>query len=119
MNTDRRWTEKELRFLRKHYRGDNRDAITAEAIAFHLDRSFFAVKGKIETLKLTKKTPRWTPAHLQFLHDNYGIMPAEKIAKMLRRSKNALKIISYRKLRINQRTNIYSARTVAKLMGVG
>ena len=119
MNTDRRWTEEEIRFLRKHYRGDNRDAITVEAIAFHLDKSFFAVKGTIQTQKLSKKTPRWTPSQLQFLHDNYGILAAEKIAKTLRRTKNALKIISYRKLRINQRTNIYSARTVAKLMGVG
>jgi predicted site-specific integrase-resolvase len=53
------------------------------------------------------------------LAENLGRMPKEQIAKRLKRSENALKIAAYRKLNgINQRSNIYTARNVAELLGI-
>lgn len=64
------------------------------------------------------KEPPWADYELQFLADNYGRLPAEEIARRLRRTTNALKIISFRKLGINQKSNIYSARATAEVMGL-
>ena len=84
-----------------------------------MNRTVPSIGGRIAILKLRTKRPRWSPKDLEFLNDSYGTMPAEKISKKLGRSPNALKIISYRKLGINQRSNIYSARNVAEMVGVG
>jgi hypothetical protein len=72
-----------------------------------------------EQRKTAKKQPVWVPVELMYLRDNYGMMPADKIAEHLGRSRDALKIICVRKLKINQRSNIYSARAVAEELGVG
>lgn len=68
--------------------------------------------------KFAKKEPIWTAEDLEWLNENYGRIPAEVIAKRLKRSKNALKIITYRKLGINQRSNMYTARSIAEDLGV-
>jgi len=68
--------------------------------------------------KYAKKEPVWAEWELEFLLDNYGILPAEVIARRLRRSTNSLKIICVRKLGINQRSNIYTARAAAKELGI-
>lgn len=115
----RRWIPKEDAALRGHYQGENRNRLTVESLCFYLGRTTAAISGRIAKLELRAHRPRWSPEDLGFLNDNYGIMPAELIAKKLGRSTNALKIISYRKLRINQRSNIYTARNIAELVGVG
>lgn len=114
----RNWTKEEDDILREHYQGENRDKLTVESLCFYIDRTPASIRGRIIKLKLHIPRPRWSPKDLEFLNDNYGILPAEKIAAKLGRSKNALKIISYRKLGINQRSNIYTARNVAELVGV-
>lgn len=69
--------------------------------------------------KLAKKEPAWSPQDLEYLSENYGTIPAAVIAKRLGRSTNALKIITYRKLGVNQRSNFYTARAVAGELGIG
>ena len=69
--------------------------------------------------RFAEKEPRWAEYELEYLSDNYGILPAEEIARRLCRTINALKIISFRKLKINQRSNIYTARAVATELGIG
>ena len=69
--------------------------------------------------KFAKKEPPWSKDELEFLNDNYGLMPAETLAHRLGRTKNALKIISFRKLKIDQRSNLYTARAVAIELGIG
>ena len=68
--------------------------------------------------KYARKEPPWADWELEFLADNYGTMPAEDIAKRLRRSTNALKIICVRRLGINQKSNIYTARSTARELGI-
>lgn len=69
--------------------------------------------------KFSNKEPVWADYELEILADTYGLVPAAQLAQRLRRTPNALKIISYRKLRINQLSNIYTARAVATEMGIG
>ncbi|MDD5039105.1 MAG: hypothetical protein PHN78_07290 [Dehalococcoidales bacterium] len=64
------------------------------------------------------KAPRWAVEELDYLNDNYGVTPDDTVCRHLNRSVNALKIVSYRKLGINRKTNIYTARTVADILGV-
>jgi hypothetical protein len=115
----RKWTKEEDTILREHYQGENRNKLTVESLCFYLERTPASISGRIASLKLCENRPRWSPEELEFLSENYGVLPADKIAKKLGRSVNALKIISYRKLGINQRSNIYTARNVAELVGVG
>ncbi len=77
-----------------------------------------AYKWAHQNRKFAVKEPPWAEWELEYLADNYGRIPAEKIAQHLRRSPNALKIISFRKLDINQRSNIYTARALAQELGV-
>lgn len=116
---NRNWTKEEDIILQEHYQGENRNRLTVESLCFLTDRTPASIRGRIAKLKLHSPRPRWSPEDLEFLNENYGVMPANKIAKKLGRSVNALKIISYRKLGINQRSNIYTARSVAELVGVG
>src|SRR3989304_3773362 len=61
----------------------------------------------------------WTPEDKEYLADNYGIKSAKAIGRHLDRSPNALKIAAYRKLNgLNQRSNIFTARAVAEILGV-
>ena len=69
--------------------------------------------------QFAKKEPVWSAEELEYLAENYGRIPAREIGRRLQRSCNALKIISFRKLGINQRSNIYTARAVATELGIG
>lgn len=65
------------------------------------------------------KKPPWTPEELENLSQTYGRQPRAQIAKRLDRTENALKIAAYRKLNgLNQRSNIYTARSVALALGI-
>jgi len=68
--------------------------------------------------KYARKEPPWTEGELEFLADNYGRISVEDISRRLRRSPNSLKIITFRKLGINQKSNIYTARALAKDLGI-
>lgn len=65
------------------------------------------------------KKPPWSPEELEDLADNLGRQPKAQIARRLNRTENALKIAAYRKLNgLNQRSNIYTARAVALVLGI-
>ena len=68
--------------------------------------------------KYAKKEPPWAEYELEYLADNYGRISADAICKHLNRSPNSLKIITFRKLGINQKSNIYTSRSLAREMGV-
>ncbi len=67
------------------------------------------------------KEPVWTDEELEYLADNYGLLPVEKIAKHLNRSTNDLKIVGLRKFnhQMHQSVNLNTARSVARAVGVG
>lgn len=65
------------------------------------------------------KKPPWTSEELEYLADNIGRKSKAEIAEHLNRTEDALKIAAYRKLNgLNQRSNIYTARTVAQVLGI-
>lgn len=71
----------------------------------------------------TQRTPCWTEEELDYLAENYGRIPREQICRHLRRSANALKIAALRKRshgreHLNQRSNIYTARATASVLGI-
>lgn len=83
------------------------------------DRNPYTVRSRVATLGLPQKHPRWNQDDLDYLNENYGLKSAVAIGEHLGRSTNALKIISLRRLGgHNQRANIYTARTVAAVLGV-
>ena len=88
-------------------------------ILFENTDQYTAYRWAHRCRKFARKEPIWAPHELEYLADNYGLMPAEEIAHRLGRTKNALKIISFRKLRIDQRSNLYTARAVALELGIG
>ena len=113
------WTVEEEKFLRKHYRKDNRNYLTVEALAFLLDRTPTSVVGKLGNLKLRQRRKgHWRDYELQFLADNYGRMPIKDISRRLKRSEAGIRLIAKRRLRINQKTNIYTARALAAELGI-
>ena len=119
LNNLRYWTDREDAVLREHYRGENRCQATVDALAVLTGRTPISIKGRIATLRLAERHRNWTQKELNYLNDNYGLVPAAEIAKRLGRSTNALKIISIRRLGgHNQRANLYTARAVALEMGV-
>lgn len=65
------------------------------------------------------KNPPWSPHELEYLADNIGRVSQAKIQKRINRTPNAQKIIAYRRLNgLNQRSNIYTARAVALVLGI-
>jgi hypothetical protein len=108
------WTEEEINFLKANYK----TMLGRELVAI-LGKSIGSIRMKAKALGIRKKELPWTDRELQYLEDNYGLRPVEAIARKLGRSKNALKIVSYRKLHgLNQRSNIYTARSTAEILGV-
>jgi hypothetical protein len=68
--------------------------------------------------KYSSKEPPWAPWELEFLAENYGRMSREEICRRLNRSPNAQKIKAYRRFRMNMKTNIYTARSTARELGI-
>lgn len=109
-----RWTEEDVKFLKRNYR-----TMLVREIASLIEKTIPQVRQKAQELGLRKKAYPWTERELQYLENNYGLKPAAQIARTLKRSTNALKIIAYRKLNgLNQRANIYTARSTAEILGV-
>lgn len=80
---------------------------------------YAAIRWAHRHREFARREPVWLAEDLEYLHDNYGKVPVDQICKRLNRSANALKIISFRKLGVNQRSNFYTARAVAGELGIG
>jgi len=120
MKTIHRWTDQDHRFVREHYREENRDHLTLEALAAALDTTPLAVRGEVIKLRLCKTTRRWSDKDLAFLNDYVGIMSDEQLARHFDRTPNAIHLALVRRLTgINHKTNIYTARSLARLFGIG
>lgn len=111
-----RWTEEEKEFTRTEYK-NNRASL--EELRMRFGVSLNAMRGQVVRQGLTKGFPRWTEDDLCYLADNFGRLADEQICKDLSRSKNAIKIIAYRKLNgLARLDGFYTARTVATLLAV-
>lgn len=67
---------------------------------------------------LSKNAKHWSDKDLQWLSDNYGLMPDELICRHLKRSYNSIILAAKRKLNINRKANFYTAWQVAQLLGI-
>jgi len=110
-----RWSEEENQVLRRDY-----DRKNAGALADAFDLPLYTIRAQLKRLKLTRvKEPPWTQEELEYLSDRTGVISDEAISRHLNRSKNALKIARYRKLGgVTKWTNVFSARAVARELGV-
>lgn len=107
------WTAEELDYIKNNY-----GKIPAKQIYPALPlRTHNQVKLKANSFGL-KDVRYWRPDDLEYLAENYGTISDQAICKHLNRTKNALHIQVVRKLHINHKVNIYTAREVAALLGV-
>lgn len=110
----REWTPEQLRILKRYH-----PTMKNVELAKLLGVSKGVLNAKVIKLGIQKKKGPWTDQELEYIDDHYGRISVELIAKKLNRSKNAIKIICYRKLRgINQRSNIYTSRAVQEELGL-
>lgn len=110
------WTDEEKDLVRTEYDGTGK---SVAVLAGKIGVTTIAVKGQIQSLKLTKKERRdWTEEELEYLGDTYGILPDKQICEHLHRSRNSIVLASKRHLKINRKANFYTAKEVAKLLGV-
>ncbi len=59
----------------------------------------------------------WTPAELEYLNDNYGLIPDKLLAGRLHRTESQI-LTRARDERIARSNNFYTARALAQLLGV-
>jgi hypothetical protein len=111
-----RWTDEERDIVRQRYDGTR---ASAEAIARELGGlTFLQVRGQVQKLKLGHPSEKWSPEDLAFLRKNYGLVPDEVIEKKLKRTHNSIILTVKRRLQINRKSNFYTARELAKILGI-
>ena len=111
------WEEWELGMVRMFYDGSR---LSVYKLANFLGVPYLAIKGRIkaEGLRLPKKEDKWEEWELQYLRDNWGVLPDEEVCQHLGRSLSALHIASVRKLKMCRHDNIITARQLAPMLGV-
>ncbi len=123
------WSEEDLQCV-----SDNYGLISTEEIADYLKRSTRSIwnaasrlplkmadnssAGKTAKLKPAKLGEPWSEEALQYLSDNYGLIPNEMIALHLRRSVTSIPLIANRKLHLNLTDNFYTASELARTLGL-
>jgi hypothetical protein len=99
--------------------GYNGTSGSVEALAAKLHRTPCSIKGQVQELKLgKKKVPNWSADDLQYLRKHYGLLPDEEICSHLHRTRNGIVIAAKRHLHINRKRNAYTARAMARVLGV-
>jgi hypothetical protein len=107
------WTAEELELLKNSY-----GRIPAKEIYALIPRHpKNMLKLKANSFGL-KDVRYWTQDDLDYLGENLGTISDKAICKHLGRSINAIHIQCVRKLGINHKVNIYTAREAAKILGV-
>lgn len=107
------WTQEEKAWLKENY-----SILPIKQIYAHLaPKTKNQIKG--QACRLGVKAARyWTQDQLDFLNEHYGVLSDDEICSRLKKSKNALHIQAVRKLKICHKTNFYTSREVALLLGV-
>lgn len=83
---DEIYTQKEIDFIKKHYKD-----MTVSEIAKRLNRSKYGIVYKLKDLNLQKsKTQKWTNEELDFLRENYKTMSYKDIGNNLNRTCSAV-----------------------------
>lgn len=82
----KRWTEDEIKYLKKYY-----GIKSIEKIQDKLQRSRDSISKKAKRLNLTITMKRWTEEEINYLIEKWGHETIERISKELNRSKNAIK----------------------------
>lgn len=80
----RRWTQEEVRFLKKEYDGKN-----AQSVGEKLDRTLRSVQTKASELGLSKGKS-WSQVEIKFLRENYLKLGAKEVAVQLGRTLSAI-----------------------------
>jgi hypothetical protein len=67
--------------------------------------------------KTTVKEPYWTWGQMEYLNDNYGVIPDSKICKHLHRTRVSI-TLKAKRMHINRKINIMTSRSVAEICGI-
>lgn len=110
-----KWTEAEKDVVRQEYAGNT---ASAQAIADKLGLRVQQVKGQIQALGIREGSRPWTEDELEYLADSWGRKPDEEICRHLRRTRAACILAVKRKMNVNRKTNIMTARELARVFGI-
>lgn len=114
------WTEEDSSYLVDHY-GDQ----TLHQIAEHLGRTFEAIQVRSYKLIREKRLDPskrfyhapWSEDEEDYLRDSLGLLSDAAICKKLGRSRVAI-TLKAKRLGINRKMNLYTAREVGRIFGV-
>jgi DNA-binding CsgD family transcriptional regulator len=111
------WTDQERAIIRRDYRGTK---ASAREIGQRLGVSEHAVKGQIQKMGIAMhKSPNWTQKEITLLKELVHHKSVGQIAKILRRSDNAVKVKAVRlQLRLRSRDGWYTKQEVCEICGV-
>ncbi len=110
------WTDAEVDILRREYKGTNK---SAERIASKLNTTRHSVKYQVQKHGLAISKTKWTDKELERLEELVHIYPVTKIAKIMNRSQNAVKVKATRlKLNLRARDDWFTKREIAEICGV-
>ncbi|MFH1016354.1 MAG: hypothetical protein V1771_05090 [Chloroflexota bacterium] len=112
----RRWSLEDKETVRAGY---DRTAAGVAALAGQLGRTVPSINGMAKKLHLKHEHPRWTREDIDYLKEHIGLTPDDEICAHLHRTRAALHIACVRKLRRGKLSNIFTARNVASIVGVG
>ena len=108
------FSEEEIRYILRNYKRKQ-----YREIADHLGRSKSSVNGVVQRLKLRKKKGKWSHHELEFVAENLGRMSLADMGRKLKRTATGVRMaLKHHLPGNNQRSNIYSARAVAEVLGV-
>lgn len=108
----------------------NRGILTPSQMGKALGSSRQAVEKRLQILECSPLTSlhsgpfvtegwrAWTDAEIDFLCDNYGLMPDVEIAAVLGRVRGAV-VVKASKMRVRRTDQFFAARHVARILGVG
>jgi hypothetical protein len=107
------WTPEETEYLKAGYGKFDREQLQKRLPRF----TWTQIKAKACTLHLLSKK-YWVDADLQWLSDNVGLVSPEELSRHLQRSIAGIRLVCKRRLHINYKTNLYTARNLAGIFGV-